>query len=72
MLGGHGAESPRLSPFYIFDWSFYQDRLGTDMRKKRAFSAGKMLLQLLSVLPPVQDTLNSIAGRNDDEYLGGW
>eukprot|EP01046_Picozoa_sp_COSAG06_P054211 COSAG06_NODE_9582_length_1865_cov_1.889581_3_plen_25_part_01 len=25
-----------------------------------------MLLQLLSVLPPVQDTLNSIAGRNDD------
>jgi hypothetical protein len=31
-----------------------------------------MLLQLLSVLPPVQDTLNSIAGRNDDEYLGGW
>eukprot|EP01046_Picozoa_sp_COSAG06_P008890 COSAG06_NODE_455_length_15521_cov_8.312022_13_plen_68_part_00 len=61
-----------LSPFYIFNWSFYQDRLGINMRKTRAFSAGKMLLQLLPVLPPVQDTLNSIGGRNDDEYLGGW
>ena len=72
MLGGHGAESPRLSPFYIFDWSFYQDRLGTDKRKKGRFLQEKCCFSCCPCCRPSK-TLStvSLAGMMTNTWAAG-